>query len=1488
MAIGSVWADVPVVKGSDAYGIGADFITAQVNTEQNEALQSRDIFLLNKFNEYYTQNQIDNLLSSYTSNLDWKESVDTYADILTTYPTDISNYTWLENSDAHTYEQLLQLYPNDYNELIWIEPVDTYDNLVHLYTPDYNYLNWQEPIESIESVEDISTVYPEPAHNWGVEITSTNEKYRYDSNDDRWYKVVGAPEDKWAVEITSTGETYRYDAVNNSWNRVIGAPEENVGVILDDGTRYVFSAEQNKWHFLEAPAQDGWVVNVKDTNYTYRYDAEDDVWIPISANVIPLATSEVDGLLTKEDYSFIRSLGLESVYKKMGYIDEDGNITDLQGILDASLIPMIYLKMSQMEERSLPLGSILPYYVSDENTPPLGFVFAEGQELLRKDYPDMWEKLYKENDVGEIIYDYTIPDSQRRQFPAKFTSGNGDDTFRVPNLQGLFIRGWDYGNSDSQQYDRGREKGSFQNHAIFEHTHDVNVTGVGSIDDALINPDGRLLLAGTTANDYTRMSTVSNYTTRDSETRPVNVAVRYIIKVLPTDKIPLMLEQGTIPSIENPIDADTLQGHEPSITALPGMIPVADNNGQLDSSWFNTENIFSDNFVRRDEVSDYPTSGMIPMSNDAGLLDDWISFVKEDEVNNWISYLTNEEALDTSNLEDEHDINKRYLTSKKFVQFLVGLRAFLYTFKFPYTTEDVIPTNERGYISNAERLKYSDKYTKNETYQLIYNFLLSYVPIANTSTTPESGKIPIANEDGKLDPGWMSDLFLNKIGVDDTTGYAAITKDNADMPWIDIKAGVSSSSGTGKVTIQGGGDYSLSDISPAKTIISGYDLVGPEPTGGNVEIYAGSGGNNPSSIGGSVIIQSGTGSYYNGTIDLNNIKVDKNNTIYTNDINLKLQRNNGGVNKTDYLELTDSGITYMHDNLVDNSDDYIFTLNNDGTVETNRPNIPNGLAILNGRAVIPFENLPKTFMINNIGDFRRDQTINTSLGNVIVGTIGQNCDISISDDTVSTEARELTFVLTATGPYNVDWPINITWISGHEPTIDYDETAIIKLFRIGNGEWIGWKVGDGSNGGSGSTSGDILVNEEEVPPSSFNGDLHVYVTSTESTDNPIPTERTSLVLTAPENAVFGEDIEVSVAITPAEATGVCSFKVDDITNKIASIVNGVATATLQNISAGNHTIACFYEGDMDGVYIPSNTSTSIVIAKTEFNNIDITSHVDETEVVFTVDPNAYYDSGSIDIVLNDSIIGSGVIPFGEPATVYIDRNEFEPGENTINYSLYDFINFNDYFGTYTFDNTYIPPAELSLTAESEIYEGNDIVVTANVEATGTCTFTINTNPEISEEVLIENGQAVATFTDIPVGTYTITCEYSGDSENSPSTADIVLTVIEQEEPEPEPIDIPKTDSFTRILAQDINEGDNEIITIEVPEEATGNVELTIIDNVTDTTEYSNSAVIESGSAQFIISGLTVGEKTAIANYYGDSNYYSSVDSTVFNVSVNNG
>lgn len=69
--------------------------------------------------------------------------------------------------------------------------------------------------------------------------------------------------------------------------------------------------------------EDGWTVNVKDTNITYRYSGNE--WIAISANAIPKATEELDGLLTKEDKTKINNM-YETITTGLNNVDNTSDV----------------------------------------------------------------------------------------------------------------------------------------------------------------------------------------------------------------------------------------------------------------------------------------------------------------------------------------------------------------------------------------------------------------------------------------------------------------------------------------------------------------------------------------------------------------------------------------------------------------------------------------------------------------------------------------------------------------------------------------------------------------------------------------------------------------------------------------------------------------------------------------------------------------------------------------------------------------------------------------------------------------------------------------------------------------------------------------------------------------------------------------------------------------------------------------------------------
>lgn len=119
-----------------------------------------------------------------------------------------------------------------------------------------------------------------------------------------------------------TAEEELADGLRGETERALMAEEEIRNVIETDRLiwedKYSRSETDNKFSSLETAIdwketvnsyedlvgaypnpEDGWTVNVKDTDYTYRFNGTD--WVAISANSIPIATQELNGLLSKED-----------------------------------------------------------------------------------------------------------------------------------------------------------------------------------------------------------------------------------------------------------------------------------------------------------------------------------------------------------------------------------------------------------------------------------------------------------------------------------------------------------------------------------------------------------------------------------------------------------------------------------------------------------------------------------------------------------------------------------------------------------------------------------------------------------------------------------------------------------------------------------------------------------------------------------------------------------------------------------------------------------------------------------------------------------------------------------------------------------------------------------------------------------------------------------------------------------------------------------
>ena len=128
------------------------------------------------------------------------------------------------------------------------------------------------------------------------------------------------------VQISSWNDKYTRVEIDNKFNELnIGLDwKESVNTFNDLASTY-------------PNAQDGWTVNVKDTDITYRYTGS--AWIAISANSIPLASQSVDGKMSKADKKILDNLKpkVDSLATDLVSISQgiSGDITAVVGRINA-------------------------------------------------------------------------------------------------------------------------------------------------------------------------------------------------------------------------------------------------------------------------------------------------------------------------------------------------------------------------------------------------------------------------------------------------------------------------------------------------------------------------------------------------------------------------------------------------------------------------------------------------------------------------------------------------------------------------------------------------------------------------------------------------------------------------------------------------------------------------------------------------------------------------------------------------------------------------------------------------------------------------------------------------------------------------------------------------------------------------------------------------------------------------------------------------
>ena len=200
--------------------------------------------------------------------------------------------------------------------------------------------------------------------------------------------------------------------------------------------------------------------------------------------------------------------------------------------------------------------------------------------------------------------------------------------------------------------------------------------------------------------------------------------------------------------------------------------------------------------------------------------------------------------------------------------------------------------------------------------------------------------------------------------------------------------------------------------------------------------------------------------------------------------------------------------------------------------------------------------------------------------------------------------------------------------------------------------------------------------------------------------------------------------------------------------------------------------------------------------------------------------------------------------------------------------------------TYSGDNNYDPVTNITdfsvdkVEPEIDINTTGNITVTLPEDAKGNVTVVI-TNNDTGENTTIEaplvNGTAVIPIDDLPAGNYTVNVTYSGDDNYDPVSNVTDLTV-----------DLINPDMKVNISEAAYGEG--ETITIALPEDATGNVSVTVTNKETGETKTISDVPLVNGTAVVTVDNLTAGDYEVEVVYSGDNKYNSTTVTDTFNIS----
>ena len=333
----------------------------------------------------------------------------------------------------------------------------------------------------------------------------------------------------------------------------------------------------------------------------------------------------------------------------------------------------------------------------------------------------------------------------------------------------------------------------------------------------------------------------------------------------------------------------------------------------------------------------------------------------------------------------------------------------------------------------------------------------------------------------------------------------------------------------------------------------------------------------------------------------------------------------------------------------------------------------------------------------------------------------------------------------------------------------------------------------------------------------------------------------------------GEEAVITATVTDG-ATGTVTFFVNGKTY-VVDITDSVATLKIADLTTGDYPVFAYYNGDK--YYKTSYNSTTFNVAKlastTTVNVSDI--KVGEDAVISIAVPEI--TSGVVSVTVGDAIYNVAVVDGKGSLTL--------SGLASGSYDVVAKFNGDDKYLA-SEDSAKFNVAKLASTTTvnvSDIKVGEDAVISIAVPEITSGVVSVTVGDAIYN-VAVVDGKGSLTLSGLASGSYDVVAKFNGDDKYLASEDSAKFNVT-------------KLASTIDIAVDNIKVGENAVIGVALPEDATGEVIISVNGkNYTVMTKY--------GMASVTISDLANGTYSVDAFYNGDDIYAPIKNSTAFTVS----